>query len=147
MTASFDGSTATRHKWQTNQKDRWHSEGRPVRLAFVTWPVVALFGATVAAAACLLGECDCRPRSQADETLIAQSGSIKSLSFRPDGAILASLGVDGSIVLWDRATLAESSRSPRLSGVVRSAVFSPDNTLLATANSTATVAPLRPEGR
>jgi WD40 repeat protein len=115
------------------------SEGRPVRLALLTWPVIVLVGATVAAATCLLSDCDRFERTLAKETLVGDVGSVKSIAYRPDGAMLSSLGVDGSIVIWDLAARPHSAFIPQGIGMVRCAAFSPDNRLLATGNARATV--------
>ena len=64
---------------------QYRSQGRQVRMVLLTWPMFGLLGATVAAATCLLTDCDrCRGRL-ARETLIGDVGSVKSTSFRPDG--------------------------------------------------------------
>jgi WD40 repeat protein len=115
------------------------SEGRPVRLALLTWPVIVFVGATVAAATCLLSDCERYGRTLAKETLVGDVGSVKSIAYRPDGAMLSSVGVDGSIVIWDLATRPHSAFIPQGFGVVRCAAFSPDNRLLATGNASATV--------
>jgi predicted NACHT family NTPase len=117
----------------------WRSEGRPVRLALLTWPVILLVGATFAAAACFLSDCERSGRTLARETLVGDVGSVKSIAYRPDGDMLASVGVDGSIMIWDLATIPHSAFMPRGIGLVRSAIFSPDNSLLAAANASATV--------
>jgi WD40 repeat protein len=140
MMAMFDDSSRTRIDETSRQRERWSAKGRQVRLVLLTWPVVALLGATVTAAACLLADCKRGGQIAAKDTLIGQSGTVKSLSFRPDGAILASVGVDGSIVIWDLATTPERSLLPDVSGPVRCAVFSPNNRFLATGSPSATVA-------
>src|SRR5271165_5544494 len=81
-----------------HMRGRWRPEGRPVRLAILTWPVVVLLGATFAAAACLLHPCTKGEQAHAKETLVAQAGTVKTIAFRPDGAMLSSVGVDGSIM-------------------------------------------------
>ena len=124
----------------TKQRERWSPRGRQLRLVFLTWPVAIFLGATVTAAACLLTECTRGKETAAKDTLVGQSGTVKSLSFRPDGAILASVGVDGSIVIWDLATSPEPPLVPDVSGRVRCAVFSPNNKFLATGSPTAIVA-------
>ena len=103
----FDDSTATRTEESAQQRDRWSSKGRQVRLVLLTWPVVGLLGATVTAAACLLTECPLGKQISAKDTLVGQSGTVKSLSFRPDGSMMASVGVDGSIVMWELAATLE----------------------------------------
>jgi WD40 repeat protein len=136
----FDDRAETRIEETARQRGRWNPRGRQVRLVLMTWPVVALLGATVTAAACLLTDCKGGKPIGAKDTLVGQSGTVKSLSFRPDGAMLASVGVDGSIVIWDLATTSESALLPDVSGPVRCAAFSPNNKLLATGSPTATVA-------
>jgi len=136
----FDDSTEPRMEVSAGQRERWSLKGRQVRLVLMTWPMVAFLGATVTAAACLLTDCKRGKQIPAKDTLVGQTGTVRSLSFRPDGAILASVGVDGSIVIWDLATTPERPFLPDVSGRVRCAVFSPNNKLLATGSPTATVA-------
>jgi WD40 repeat protein len=115
------------------------AEGRPVRLAMVTWPAVALLGATVAAA-CLLTDCDSCPLKQARESLMGTPSTVKSISFRPDGAMLSSVGIDGSIVIWQLGNPGNDSSPPEVSGLIRCAAFSPDNRSLATGDRRSPVA-------
>ena len=122
------------------ERERWRPEGRPVRLALVTWPVVALMGATVATAACLLSDCGLGAPTQAKETLVGHAGTIRSIGFRPDGAMLSSVGFDGSIKIWELTKRPENLFQPRGSESVRCAAFSPDNRVLAVASQTAAVA-------
>jgi WD40 repeat protein len=136
----FDDRAETRLLVGAKQRERWSPRGRQVRLVFLTWPVVAFLGATVTAAACLLTDCTRGKEIAAKDTLVGQSGTVKSLSFRPDGAILASVGLNGSIVIWDLATTPEPPFLPEVSGRVRCAIFSPNNKFLATGSPTATVA-------
>jgi WD40 repeat protein len=114
--------------------------GRPVRLALVTWPAVVLVGATVAAAACLFSDCDCGMLTQAKETLVGYPSTVKSISYRPDGAMLSSVGIDGSIVIWELANPGDDCSPPEVSGLIRCAAFSPDSRLLATGDRRAPVA-------
>jgi WD40 repeat protein len=125
---------------ESGQTGPWRTEGHPVRLALLTWPVIVLVGATFAAGTCLLSDCDRGGRTLAKETLVGNVGSVKSIAYRPDGAMLTSVGVDGSILLWDLATRPHSAIIPRGVGLVRFAALSPDSRLLATGNASATVA-------
>ena len=77
--------------------------------------------------------------SPAKSTLIVNTGTIKSIAFRPDGAMLFSVGFDGSLAMLDLTTRLEIPDPPQGLGPVRCAAFSPDNRVLATANATATV--------
>ena len=97
--------------------------------------MIVLVGATFAAATCLLSDCDRCGRTLAKTTLVGDTGSVKSIAYRPDGAMLSSVGVDGSLVIWDLAKRPDSAFIPRGVGVVRCAAFSPDNRLLATGNA------------
>jgi WD40 repeat protein len=120
-------------------RQRSTSEGRPVRMVLLTWPMVALLGATVAAGTCLLGDCPLYGRRQAKETLVRDIGAVKSTAFRPDGTMLSSLGFDGSVLIWDMATRTRSAFIPRGIGPAHFIAFSPDNRVLAGANVNAVV--------
>jgi len=133
-------SIATREDRSARHAGPWRPEGRPVRLAILTWPVVVSLGATVAAAACLLHPCGKGERTQARETLVGHAGTVKSIAFRPDGGMLASVSIDGSIAIWGLTASHDDSILPDGPRQVRCAAFSPDNRLLATGNPTAPVA-------
>ena len=131
---------AARAETTVGKKERWRPEGRPVRLALVTWPVVVCLGATVAAAACLIGDCGGGAKTLARETRVGHAGTVQSIAYRTDGAVLSSVGVDGSIVIWGLSTRGDYPFLPEGPGHVRSAAFSPDNRVLATGGLTETVA-------
>jgi WD40 repeat protein len=135
----FDGLIGRRGERISGQPVQWHREGHPVRLALLTWPVIFLLGATFAAATCLLSDCDRCGRIFASKTLVGSIGTVKSIAFRPDGAMISSVGIDGSIMIWDMTTHPESVFIPRRLGPIRCAAFSPDNRILAAGNATATV--------
>jgi WD40 repeat protein len=137
--AMFDDRAETRIEESAKQRERWSPKSRQVRLVLMTWPVVGLLGATVAAAACLLTDCEKGKQTLAKDTLVGHTGTVKSLSFRPDGAMLASVGVDCSIMIWDLATTPDCPLLPDVSGPVRCAVFSPNNKFLATGSPRAAV--------
>jgi WD40 repeat protein len=106
----------------------------PVRVALVTWPIVICLGATVAAAACLMGDCGKRAATVARESRVGHTGTVQSVAFRSDGAVLSSVGLDGSIVVWGRTGCIEHPFLPDGPGQVRSAAFNADNRVLATGN-------------
>lgn len=58
-----------------------------------------------------------------------------TVKFSPDGARLATSGADGSVILWDVATLTEAGRLPIFTEggdqMIASLAFSPDGSLLA----------------
>ena len=135
----FAGLIGRRGDRDSGHPEQWHRDGRPVRLALLTWPAIVLVGATFAAATCLLTDCERRGRMLATTTLVGNASSVKSIAFRPDGAMLSSVGVDGSITIWDMAASPESAFIPRGVGPVRCAAFSPDNRLLAVGNAGVTV--------
>ncbi len=118
---------------------RSNPHGRQFRIALPTWLTVALLGAIVAAATVLLGDRKSDRESPAKSTLIVNTGTIKSIAFRPDGAMLFSVGVDGSLAVLDLKTRLEIPVPPQGLGPVRCAAFSPNNRVVATATATAAV--------
>jgi WD40 repeat protein len=135
----FDGSVEPRGDRITVQTGRSSRHGRQFRIALPTWPTVALLGAIVAAATSLQGDPKSDRESPAKSNLSVNTGTIKSIAFRPDGAMLFSVGVDGSPAMLDLTTRLEIPDPTQGLGPVRCAAFSPDNRVLATANAAATV--------
>jgi WD40 repeat protein len=120
-------------------RPRYSTKGRQVRMVLLTWPMVALLGATVSTATCLLTDCHLCGRKVATETLVGDVGSIKSTAFRPDGSMLSSVGLDGSVMIWDMQTRPPSAFMPHGLGPAHCVAFSPDNRLLAAGNANAVV--------
>jgi WD40 repeat protein len=114
--------------------DRWRAQSRPVRTMLLTWPMVASLVATVAGTSYLSSQCERTELTIPQEVLLGNVGSVKSIAFRPDGAMLSSIGFDGSILIWDLANHPATAFTPRGVGPVRCAAFSPDTGLLATCN-------------
>ena len=116
------------------------SPGHPIRLSLVTWQAMAFLGATVATAACLLGECPCGEKARPRATLAEHVGAVMSVAYAPDGSLLATVGGDGSVVLRDPAALRGYRLQPSGSDPVRCLAFSPDSKVVATGSRTTVVA-------
>ena len=129
----FASSTAKGRDRRPELFEHAGRNARPVRVAFVTLPGVVFLGMTAVAAACIFGDCDRRSGLRPHETRVGHAGTVQSIAFRPDGAF-ASVGIDGSIVIWEQSGLFEHPFLPDGPGQVRAAAFSADNRLLATAN-------------
>ena len=114
----------------------------PVRLMSVACePFMVLVASFTAVAYFAADPCSSSsPKPQPRMTLTGHDGSVGSVAFRPDGAMLSSVGVNGSVVLWDVATHQRDSFPPVGPGQHHCVAFSPDGKLLATASPTQAVA-------
>jgi dipeptidyl aminopeptidase/acylaminoacyl peptidase len=121
---------------------RRHREtaGRPIRLSLVSWQAMAFLGATLATAACLLGECPCGEKVRPRAMLVEHVGAVMSVAFSPDGSLLATVGGDGSVVLREPSALRGYPLQQAGSGPVRCLAFSPDSKVVATGSRTTVVA-------
>jgi WD40 repeat protein len=129
---SDDGGAGRAHRW-------WTVAWRFVA-AFATRPFVLVSGATVIAAACHWGPFDQGAPATARATLLAHSCMVQSIAFRPDGVLFSSVGVDGSIVIWNNDSPPDNQPMPPAHGSVRCAALSPDGETFAVASTTAPVA-------
>ncbi|CRG89821.1 Vegetative incompatibility protein HET-E-1 [Talaromyces islandicus] len=73
------------------------------------------------------------------QTLEGHAGSVGSVTFSPDGQILASASSDSTIKLWNTKTSSELQTLIGHAGWIRSVTFSPDGQILASASDDSTV--------
>jgi WD40 repeat protein len=142
MVPSHAGSAMRLEPTNSQHAQRLHShaQGQSIHLGPLTWQEAVLLTATVTIALCLLGEYDRRGENQAKQTIVDHSTTVRSILFRPDGAMLLSTKLDGSTMLWD---LVHDRRHPFLAekhGQIHRAAFSPDSKILATVNFDGVVA-------
>ena len=75
-----------------------------------------------------------------------RDNSIHDISFSPDGKWIGSVGVNGSVQVWDAETLEQVRSFPGHEGIVNSVAFAPDGRWMATGGDDETVRiwPLKP---
>jgi WD40 repeat protein len=78
-----------------------------------------------------MGDCSKRTPAFARDSRVGHPGTVRSIAYRSDGAVLSSVGVDGSIAIVDLARRIGRPYTPPGVGRLRSAAFSPDNRLIA----------------
>ncbi len=122
-----------------DQRSHQSMEGQKVRLSLVNWKLLLLLGTLVAATACLAGECPCSKKVLPRDTLTGHEGTVGSVLFRPGGDTLASVGINGSTVLWNVKSLRRQSFSPVGAGQDHCIAFSPDGKYLASGSPTAAI--------
>jgi len=71
--------------------------------------------------------------------------NVWACTFSPDGALLATTGYDGLIIVWDVAARKEKGKLDTIKGWVRDAAFSPDGATLAVAREDGKVTLLKTE--
>jgi eukaryotic-like serine/threonine-protein kinase len=126
-----ESSNATPGDRNNQERQRWRPEGHPVRVALFTWPMIISAFATVAAAACMIGDCGKQSAVPAKQARAGHAGTVRSIAYRSDGTVLSSVGVDGSIAILDVASRSGRPYVPPGIEGARSAAFSPDNRVLA----------------
>jgi WD40 repeat protein len=135
----IESSRAARGDLTKQDRSPWRPEGHPVRVALITWPMIICLGATVAAAACMMGDCGKRSAVPAKQMGVGHAGTVRSIAYRNDGRVLSSVGVDGSLAILDLSSRIGRPYAPQGIGRVRSAAFSSDNRVLAFGKLTGTV--------
>ncbi len=127
-----------------SRKARRPIGGRSPWLLLGAWQPFVVFLASLTAVACFAAKPCSKTQPRPRSTLTGHEGSVAAVSFRPDGAVLSSVGRNGSIVLWNVVTLEYDLLSPVGPGQHRCVAFSPDGKLLAAGSPTQAVCAPRP---
>jgi WD40 repeat protein len=84
------------------------------------------------------------PRMQEYNQLVGHQKVVRTLSFSPDGQVLASGSDDGTLKLWQRT--GKLIKTMKLSGSINSVQFSPNGQFIATATRDGSVQLWKPNG-
>ena len=139
MPAGWIGERADDIALNPSRRGRRYGRTHPIRLRLLTWQLTAFLGSTLAAAACLLGDCPFGEKARPRTTLVDQPGAVRSVAFAPDGTLLATVGSDGSVVLRDPLSRRGYRLRPPDSDPVRCLAFQPGGKLLATGSRSGVV--------
>ncbi len=139
MPAGWIGERAEDIALNASRRGRRYGRTQPIRVRLLTWQLTAFLGSTLAAAACLLGDCPFGEKARPRTTLVDQPGAVRSVAFAPDGTLLATVGSDGSVVLRDPLSRRGYRLRPPDSDPVRCLAFQPGGKLLATSSRSGVV--------
>jgi WD40 repeat protein len=109
----------------------WVRPGRLGGLILISPRTIVLLAVILATPACLVNPSSNLDHARPRKSINAQTGTVRSLEFHADGEMLASVGVDGSIILWDMKARYELSSRSVWPAPIRCALFSPDRRFLA----------------
>jgi WD40 repeat protein len=118
----------------------WRAEGYSIQLGLASWQEVALLAAIATVSVCLVGDGEEGRKNPDAQATVEHTGPVRSIVFRPDGAMLLSIGVDGSTVLWDLVGKQKKPFPTENLDQIHCAAFSPDNKSLATLTNNGAVA-------
>jgi len=123
---------STVHFWITTSGKDLQMYGYPGKVKELAWDQAGRFLATGGSPTVVIWDCSGKgPENTKPLMLEGHTDSLTALQYQPRGALLASGGADGLVMLWQPTASKRPLATMEHADSVASLVWSPDNTLLA----------------
>jgi WD40 repeat protein len=132
---------ATVHYWILETGDDLQMSGYATKVREVSWDATGRYLATGGGEVVTVW--DCTPPGPAETTPLSfegHEGAVQALEYQANGALLASGGEDGRVILWRPGKFKKAVAQGRLDAPVSRLAWSPDDRLLVAGTETGGVA-------